>query len=86
MIFAGAYYLLEVLRAICENQVERRKAQKQGQQRIGKQIAKPLGPSSRNNESQIYEINKWASKRQVGLKKSGKREITYTWAVYDVEK
>ena len=49
-------------------------------------MVKPLGPSSRNDGLQAHEINKWASKRQVGLKKPGKREITYTWAVYDVEK
>ena len=54
--------------------------------RIGKQMAKPLGPSGKNNRSQAHEINKWALKRQVGLKKLGKREITYPWAVYDVEK
>ena len=67
-------------------QVERRKAQQQGQQRIGKQMAKPLGPSSKNNESQAHEITKWALKRQVSLKKPEKREIAYLWAVYDVEK
>ena len=67
-------------------QVERRKAQQQGQQRIGKQIAKLLDSSDRNNESQAHEINKWVLKRQVGLKKLGKREIVYPWAVYDVEK
>ena len=66
-------------------QVERRKAQQQGQQRIGK-MAKPLGPSGRNNESQAHEINKWVLKRQVGLKKPGKREITYPWVIYDLEK
>ena len=58
-------------------QVERRKAQQQRQQRIDKQMAKPLGPSGRNNGLQAHEINKWALKRQVGLKKPGKREIAY---------
>ena len=67
-------------------QVERIKAQQQGQQRIGKQMAKPLGPSCRNNGSQTHEINKWVLKKQVGLKKSEKREIAYPWAIYDVEK
>ena len=67
-------------------QVERRKAQRQGQQRIGKQMAKPLGPSGRNNGSQVHEINKLALKRQVGLKKPEKREIAYPWVVYDVKK
>ena len=67
-------------------QIERRKAQQKGQQRIGKQMAKPLGPSGRNNGSQAHKINKWALKRQVGLKKPGKIEIAYSWAIYDVEK
>ena len=58
-------------------QIERRKAQQQGQQRIGKQMAKLLGPSGRNNGSQAHEINRWALKRQVGLKKLRKREIAY---------
>ena len=49
-------------------------------------MAKLLGPSGRNNGSHAYEINRWALKRQVGLKKPGKREIAYPWAVYDVEK
>ena len=53
---------------------------------MAKQTAKPLGSSSRNNGSQAQEINKWALKRQVGLKKPRKREIAYPWAVYDVEK
>ena len=48
-------------------------------------MAKPLGPSGRNNGLQVHEINKWALKRQVDLKKSGKREIAYLWAIYDVE-
>ena len=73
------------MRVICENPSRKKKAQRQGQQRIGKQIAKPLGPSGRNNESQAHEINKWALKRQVGMKKPRKREIAYPWAVY-VEK
>ena len=67
-------------------QIERRKAQQQGQQRIGKQMAKLLGPSGRNNGSQAHEMNRWALKRQVGLKKPGKRDIAYTSVVYDVEK
>ena len=49
-------------------------------------MAKSLGPSGRNNRSQGHEINRWALKRQVGLKKPGKKKITYPWAVYDVEK
>ena len=56
-------------------QVKRRKAQQQRQQRIGKQMAKSLGLSGRNNGSQTHEINKWVLKRQVGLKKPEKREI-----------
>ena len=49
-------------------------------------MEKPLGPSDRNNGSQAHEINKWALKRQVGLKEPRKREIAYSWAVYDIEK
>ena len=49
-------------------------------------MAKPLGLSSRNNRSQAHEINKWALKRQVGLKKPEKREIAYSWEIYNVEK
>ena len=49
-------------------------------------MAKPLGSSGRNNGSQAHEINRWVLKRQVGLKKPGKREIAYLWAIYDVEK
>ena len=78
--------LKDVLRVICENPSRKKKGQRQGQQRIDKQMAKPLGPSSMNNGSQAHEINKWVLKRQVGLKKPGKREIAYLWAVYDVEK
>ena len=53
---------------------------------VGKQVAKPLGPSNRNNGSQTHEVNKWALRRQMGLRKPGKREIAYPWAVYDIEK
>ena len=53
---------------------------------VGKQVAKPLGLSSRNNGSQTHEVNKWALRRQMGLRKPGKREIAYPWAVYDIEK
>jgi len=49
-------------------------------------MAKLLDSSSRNNGSQAHEINKWALKRQVGLKKPGKREIACPWTIYDVEK
>ena len=49
-------------------------------------MAKPLGPSGRNNGSKGHEMNKWALKRQVGLKEAGKREIAYPWVVYDIEK
>ena len=44
----------------------RQKAQQQGQQRFGKQVAKPSGPSGRNDGSQVHEITngpwggKWA--------------------------
>ena len=59
---------------------------KKAQQRLGKQVAKPSGPSNRNDGSQVHEINKWALRRQMGLKEPGKREIANSWAVYDVEK
>ena len=75
-----------MLRVIFENPSRERKAQQQGQQRIGKQMARPLGPSGRNNGSQAHETNKWALRRQMGLKKPEKREIAYPWAVYDIEK
>ena len=45
-------------------------------------MAKPLGPSGKNNGSQAHKINKWALKMKIGLKKLGKREIAYPWAVY----
>ena len=67
-------------------QVERRKPSNKGSKGVGKQMAKPLGSSGRNNRSQAHEISKWALKRQVGLKKLGKRETAYPWAVYVVEK
>jgi len=51
------------LKVIFENPSRKKKAQQHGQQRIGKQMAKPLGPSGRNNGSQTHEINKWALKR-----------------------
>ena len=69
-----------------ENPSKRKKAQQQGQQRVGKQVAKPLGSSGRNNGSQAHEVNKWALRRQIGLKKPGEREIAYLWAVYDIKK
>ena len=49
-------------------------------------MAKLLGSSSRNNRSQAHKINRWALKRQVGLKKPRNKEIAYPLAVYDVEK
>ena len=58
------------------------KGQQQGQQRFGKQVRKPSGPSGRNDGSQVHEIKKWALRRQIGLKKLKKKEIAYPWAVY----
>ena len=75
-----------MLRVTFENPSKKKKVQRQGQQRIGKHMAKPLDQSGRNNGSQAHEMNRWALKRQVGLKKPEKREIAYPWAVYDVEK
>ena len=67
-------------------QVERRKPNDKGSKELANKWQKPLGLSGRNNGSRAHEINKWTLKRQVGLKKPGKREIVYPWAVYDVEK
>ena len=52
-----------MLRVIFEDPSGRKKAQQQGQQWVGKQVAKPSGPSGKNNGSQAYEINKWALRR-----------------------
>ena len=52
-----------MLRVIFEDPNGRKKAQQQGQQRVGKQVAKPLGPNDRNNRSEAHEINKWALRR-----------------------
>ena len=52
-----------MLRVIFENPSRKKKAQQQGQQRVGKQVAKPLGSSGTNNGSQAHEINKWALRR-----------------------
>ena len=47
---------------------------------------KPLSLSGRNNGSQSHEINKWALRKQMGLKEPEKREVANLWAMYDVEK
>ena len=52
-----------MLRVIFENPSRRKKVQQQGQQRIGKQVAKPSSPSGRNDGSQVHEINKCALRR-----------------------
>ena len=36
---------------------------------------KTLSSSGKNNGSQIHEISKWALRKQVGSKETGKREI-----------
>ena len=59
-----------MLRVIFENPRRKKKAQQQGQQRVGKQMIKPLGPSGKNNGLQAHEINKWALKRQMGLEEA----------------
>ena len=51
------------------------KPNNKGSKELAKQTAKLSSPSDRNNGSQAQEINKWALKRQVGLKKPRKREI-----------
>ena len=52
---------------------------------MAKQTAKPSGSNGRNNGSHAQEINKWALKRQVGLK-TRKERNSIPWAVYDIEK
>ena len=52
-----------MLRVIFEDLSERQKAKQQGQQRFGKQVAKPSIPSGKNDGSQVHEINKWALRR-----------------------
>ena len=47
---------------------------------------KPLSPSDRNNGSQVYKMDKWALRKQTGLKNPRKRGIANPWVVYDVEK
>ena len=48
-----------LLRVIFEDPSGRQKAW----QRVGKYVAKPSGPSGRNDGSQVHEINKWALRR-----------------------
>ena len=54
--------------------------------RVSEWIEKPLSPSNRNNGSQTHKINKWALRKQMGLKELGEREVVNSWAVCDVEK
>ena len=61
-----------MLRVICENPSRKKKTQQQRQQRIGKQVAKPLGPSGTNNGSQAHEINKMGLEEVNGLKEARK--------------
>ena len=61
-----------MLRVIFENPSRKKKAQQQGQQRVGKQVAKPLGPSGTNNGSQAHEINKMSLEEVNGLKEARK--------------
>ena len=49
-------------------------------------MKKLLNPSGRNNELQAHKINKWALRKQTGLKEPGKREKANPWAVCNVEK
>ena len=62
MSLDAVYYTL-LLRVIFENPSRKKKALPQGQQRVGKQVVKPLGPSGRNNRSQAHEINNWVLRR-----------------------
>ena len=65
---------------------KKEEAQQHGQKRVNKWIEKPLSSSGRNNRSQVYEINKWALRKQMGLKEPREREVANPWAVCDVEK
>ena len=47
---------------------------------------KPLSQNGRNNGLQAHKINKWALRKQMGLKEAGEREMANLWAVCDVEK
>ena len=47
---------------------------------------KPLSPSGRNNGSQTHKINKWALRKQTGLKEPREREVANLWAICEVEK
>ena len=47
---------------------------------------KPLSQNGRNNGLQAHKINKWALRKQMGLKEAGEREMANPWAVCDVEK
>ena len=38
-------------------------------------MEKPLSSSGRNNGSQARNINKWALRKQMGLKETGEREV-----------
>ena len=49
-------------------------------------MEKPLSLSGRNNESQARDINKWALRKQMGLKELREREVANPWTVCDVEK
>ena len=63
---------------LCETQMKGRKPipATQTEKKLAKdREQKPLSPSGRNNESQIHEISKWALRKQIGSKESGKREI-----------
>ena len=53
---------------------------------VSGQKKKLLSPNGRNNGLQAHEINKWALRKQMGLKKPGKREEVNPWTVCDVEK
>ena len=66
-------------------QWKERKPNNKGSKELVKQTAKPSDPIGRNNESQAQEINKWTLKKQVDLKKPGKRKIA-SHRQCDVEK
>ena len=61
-----------MLRVIFKDPSGRKKAQQQGQQGVGKQVAKPSGPNGRNDGSQAHEIKKMGLKEVNGLKEASK--------------
>ena len=65
---------------------KKEEAQQHGQKRVSKWIEKLLNLSGKNNGSQAHEINKWALRKQMGLKEPREIEVANPWVACDVEK